>query len=174
MADHNYFSNLIWQIADLLRGPVPAHWKAVALRFLEDIMSGAAFDTKKPEYWDGGIPWVSPKDMKRDEIANSEDHVTEAALADSALRLAPVGAVLVVVRGMVLAHSFPVALTVREVTINPDMKALLCQPALRPQYLRGFLRGFARHVVSFADASVHGTRKLEQKPAADFRFVCLP
>ena len=24
MADHNYFANLIWQIADLLRRPVPA------------------------------------------------------------------------------------------------------------------------------------------------------
>lgn len=34
------------------------------------------------------------------------------------------GAVLFVVRGMILAHTFPVALTRVPVTINQDMKAL--------------------------------------------------
>src|SRR5258705_13605847 len=32
MSDHNYFSNLIWQIADLLRGPYrPAQYERVML-----------------------------------------------------------------------------------------------------------------------------------------------
>lgn len=154
-------------------GPIPAHWKTVALRFLVDIMSGATPDTGKPEYWDGEIPWVSPKDMKRGEIADSEDHVTAVALADSALRLVPTGAVLIVVRGMILAHSFPAALTVREATINQDMKALLCRSVIRPQYLRDFLRGVARHIVSLADASAHGTRKLETEILGRLQ-VCVP
>jgi type I restriction enzyme S subunit len=154
-------------------GPVPEHWETVALRFLVDIMSGATPDTGESEYWDGEIPWVSPKDMKRDEIADSEDHVTNAALADSALRLVPTGAVLVVVRGMILAHSFPVALTARQVTINQDMKALLCRPAISPHYLRDFLRGVARNVVSLADASAHGTRKLETEVLGRLQ-VCVP
>ncbi len=154
-------------------GPIPAHWQTVALRFVVDVMSGATPDTGKAEYWDGEIPWVSPKDMKRDEIADSEDHVTGAALTDSALRLVPIGAVLVVVRGMILAHSFPVALTVRDVTINQDMKALMCRSGVRPQYLRDFLRGVARHVISLADASAHGTRKLETEILGQLP-VCVP
>jgi type I restriction enzyme S subunit len=154
-------------------GPIPAHWEVVALRFLVDIMSGATPDTGKSEYWDGEIPWVSPKDMKRDEIADSEDHVTQAALSDSALRLVPSDAVLIVVRGMILAHSFPVAITAATVTINQDMKAMLCRPALRPQYLRDFLRGVARHMVSLADASAHGTRKLETEVLGRLQ-VCVP
>jgi len=154
-------------------GMIPAHWKVVRLRFLVQVMSGATPDTGKSEYWDGEIPWVSPKDMKRDEIADSEDHVTSAALTDSALRLVPIGAVLVVVRGMILAHSFPVALTVREVTINQDMKALLCRGAICPQYLRDFLRAVSRHVVSLADSSAHGTRKLETEILGQL-LVCVP
>ena len=43
-------------------GKIPAHWKIVALRFLVDLTSGATPDTGKPEYWDGEIPWVSPKE----------------------------------------------------------------------------------------------------------------
>jgi len=154
-------------------GMIPAHWKVVRLRFLVQVMSGAIPDTGKSEYWDGEIPWVSPKDMKRDEIADFEDHVTSAALTDSALRLVPIGAVLVVVRGMILAHSFPVALTVREVTINQDMKALLCRGAICPQYLRDFLRAVSRHVVSLADSSAHGTRKLETEILGQL-LVCVP
>lgn len=154
-------------------GPIPAHWETVALRFLVDVMSGATPETGKSEYWDGEIPWVSPKDMKRDEIADSEDYVTEVALSDSALRLVPADAVLVVVRGMILAHSFPVALTMCEVTINQDMKALLCRPVIRPRYLRDFLRGVVRHVVSLVDASAHGTRKLETEILGRLQ-VCVP
>ncbi len=154
-------------------GPIPAHWKTVALRFLVDIMSGATPDTGKSEYWDGEIPWVSPKDMKRDEIADSEDHVTQVAVAESALRPIQKGAVLIVVRGMILAHSFPVAITTGDVTINQDMKAMLCRHGLHPAFLRDYFRGINRHVVSLADSSAHGTRKLESEVLGQLP-ICLP
>jgi hypothetical protein len=129
--------------------------------FLVDLTSGATPDTGRAEYWDGEIPWVSPKDMKCDEIEDAQDHVSELALSQSSLRLIEPGALLIVVRGMVLAHSFPTAITTAPVTINQDMKALRCQGLLTPDYLRDFLRGHEEHVVSLADSSAHGTRKLE-------------
>ena len=142
-------------------GEIPAHWEAVALRFLVDLTSGGTPDTGNPEYWDGEIPWVSPKDMKQEEITDTKDHVSEMALSESTLRLIEPGAVLIVVRGMILNHSFPVALNRRQVTINQDMKALRCRQGLTPHYLRDFFRGFEDHNVSLADFSTHGTRKLD-------------
>ena len=142
-------------------GEIPAHWKIVALRFLVDLSSGATPDTGKPEYWDGEIPWVSPKDMKQNEITDTRDHVSELALSECTLRLIEPGAVLIVVRGMILAHSFPTALNNKSVTINQDMKALRCCPTLTPHYLRDFFHGFEEHTVSLADSSAHGTRKLD-------------
>ena len=62
---------------------------------------------------------------------------------------------------MILAHSFPAAVNTKSVTINQDMKALRCKPALDPFYLRSFFRGYEHHIVSLADSSAHGTRKLE-------------
>ncbi len=142
-------------------GEIPAHWETVALRFLVTITSGATPDTGNAEYWDGRIPWVSPKDMKQHEIEDSQDHVSGLALSKSALHLIDPGAVLVVVRGMILAHSFPAAVNTKSVTINQDMKALRCKPPLNPFYLRDFFLGYEKHVVSLADSSAHGTRKLE-------------
>ena len=154
-------------------GEIPVHWQVVALRFLVDIASGATPDTGRPELWDGEIPWVSPKDMKRDEIDDAQDHVSPAALSGGALRLVEPGAVLVVVRGMILAHSFPTATTTKPVTINQDMKALRCRPMLEAQYLRDFFRGLAEHIVSLADSSAHGTRKLETEVLGRLE-VCVP
>lgn len=154
-------------------GPIPEHWKIVALRFLSKMTSGGTPDTNNPAFWDGEIPWVSPKDMKRDEIADSEDHVSPQALEQTVLKIIPVDTVLVVVRGMILAHSFPVAVTVGAVTINQDMKALTCGPRLSPRFLFNYLRGSEKHLVSLVDSSAHGTRKLETDVLGQLE-VCIP
>lgn len=154
-------------------GEIPGHWELVALRFLVDIFGGATPSTGKPELWDGDIPWVSPKDMKREEIADAEDHVSPEALEGSALRLIDPVAVLIVVRGMILAHSFPTATTNRQVTINQDMKALRCRTSLVPHFLRDLFCGLESHLLSLVDSAAHGTRKLETEALGRFE-VCVP
>ena len=142
-------------------GKIPAHWSLAPLRFLVSFVGGATPDTGKEKYWSGDVPWVSPKDMKHGEIEGSEDHVTELAVFDTSLRMVPPGSVLVVVRGMILAHSFPAAITKAPVTVNQDMKALLCREILDPWFLRDYFRGVEHYLVTLADSSAHGTRKLE-------------
>ncbi len=140
---------------------IPAHWKLVPLRFLVDMIGGATPDTGRIEYWDGDTPWVSPKDMKQDEISDSEAHVSALALSETALQVVPKNAVLVVVRGMILAHSFPVAIANCPVTINQDMKALICRDALNPAFLRDFLQASKIYLVSKIDTAAHGTKRME-------------
>jgi type I restriction enzyme S subunit len=142
-------------------GDIPGHWASVPLRYLVSFMGGATPDTKNEEYWAGDIPWVSPKDMKRDFITDAEDHVSEQALADSALKMIDEGAVLIVVRGMILAHSFPTAVNTVPVTINQDMKALRCDERISPRFLKAVLEGATQYLVDQADSSAHGTKKLE-------------
>jgi type I restriction enzyme S subunit len=142
-------------------GGIPAHWDVVALRFLVEFGSGATPDTDRSDFWEGSIPWVSPKDMKQEVIEDAQDHVSELAISESGLRRYDPGAVLIVVRGMILAHSFPVALNSVTVTINQDVKALRCGARVLPGLLRDYLRGHEEYIVGLADSSAHGTRKLE-------------
>jgi len=143
-------------------GVIPAHWPLVPLRYLVSFLSGGTPDKGNADFWSGGtIPWVSPKDMKVEVIDDSEDHITEAAIDGSATRIVPVGSVLVVVRGMILAHTLPVAVTSGPVTINQDIKALGCSERLLPDFLRIVLAGQSRLLLSLADSSAHGTKKLE-------------
>lgn len=155
-------------------GDIPAHWEAIPLRFLVSFSGGATPDTRNLEYWSGAIPWVSPKDMKREFIDDAEDHVSEAALDNSALKMIEPDAILIVVRGMILAHSFPTAINTVPVTINQDMKALRCAERLAPTFLVDVLRGAKDYLVSLADSSAHGTKKLETEALGRFEVPVPP
>lgn len=134
-------------------------WSSVPLGKLGVIFSGATPSKAKSEYWVGNIPWISPKDMKRLYIGSAEDSVSEDAIHETSLKLIPPGSILVVVRGMILAHSFPVALTTEKVTINQDMKALVIPGEIK-DYLLLYLRAMKNYFVSIVDRSSHGTCKL--------------
>ncbi|MCC7074544.1 MAG: restriction endonuclease subunit S [Deltaproteobacteria bacterium] len=156
-------------------GILRADWPLVPLRYLVRFLSGGTPDKGNADFWSGGaIPWVSPKDMKVDRINDSEDHITVAALDGSSTQLVPVGSVLVVVRGMILAHTLPVAVTTGPVTINQDIKALVCGQRILPEFLHAVLAGQAEWLLSQADSSAHGTKKLETEVLQRFEVPCPP
>lgn len=127
---------------------------------LVDAVGGGTPSKKNPSYWSGPIPWVSPKDMKRWEIDDAIDHISDLAIAETSCKLVPAPAVLMVVRGMILAHSVPVALTTTDVAINQDMKALLPREGVDAQYLGLVLAGARDALLSRVDIAGHGTRRL--------------
>lgn len=108
------------RVVDLPRG-----WLSVPLSSLGRWSGGGTPSKAQASFWkDGFLPWVSPKDMKVERIHDSEDHITEEAVRRSATKLIPSGSVLFVTRSGILAHTFPVAVTTVEVTVNQDLKAV--------------------------------------------------
>ena len=102
---------------------------------LVTIRGGGTPSKANPYYWDGSIPWITPKDMKAREISDSIDHISEYAIRETAAKLIEPGAVLVVVRGMILAHTFPSAVLKVPAAINQDMKALIPTNKVLPEFL---------------------------------------
>ena len=100
-------------------------WPMVPLGELTRRVSGGTPSKNNDAYWRGNIPWVSPKDMKVDLIFDTEDHVSNAAIMESATSIVPAGTLLCVVRSGILKHTFPIAITARDVCFNQDMIALI-------------------------------------------------
>lgn len=150
----------VQQSGRILTFPPPDDWDVKPLRYLFESVGGATPSKNNPAYWEGRIPWVSPKDMKSEVIVDSEDHISDSALAESRLALLPPGTVLVVVRGMILAHTIPVAITAVEATINQDMKGLFPRKGVTPEYLALVLRSVSPILFSTIEESGHGTRCL--------------
>jgi type I restriction enzyme S subunit len=80
------------------------------------------------------------------------------------------GAVLVVVRGMILAHPFPSAILRRPAAINQEMKGLIPGPRLLPEFLCSVLWSRNSHIVGLVDRSSHDTRKLDLDKLLAFEF----
>ena len=143
----------------------PATWSpgcTLPLGELVNVLSGATPSKANPEYWVGPIPWISPKDMKTEVLTDAEDHISQQALDETNLKLIPMGAVLIVVRGMILARAVPVAITRTALTINQDMKALLAKDdRVNGWYIYTLLRVLGRHLLAAVGTAAHGTRKLD-------------
>lgn len=153
---------------------LPSGWNAVGLLDLCTVGGGATPSKSNSDYWGGDVPWVSPKDMKIGEIGDSQDHATEQALRETRLPLVPKRSLLVVVRGMILSHSFPVAVTTREVTLNQDMKSLAPDVDGLSKFLALVLKGFTPEILGLVGHSTHGTCKLESERLFGFVFGLPP
>lgn len=105
-------------------GEVPEHWELTRLKHLARFAGGGTPSRDVPEFWNGDIPWVSPKDMKSEAISGSEEQVTELGLESGASSLIPEGRLLMVTRSGILRHTIPVAVNAIPVALNQDMKAL--------------------------------------------------
>ena len=139
---------------------LPDGWEWTRFPDLCAIRGGATPSKAVSANWIGEIPWVSPKDMKIPLISDAQDHVSDLAVRGS-LSLIPSGSLLIVVRGMILAHSFPIAQTQAPVTINQDMKALTSFEPRVLSFLALICEGMKPEILRLIDRSTHGTCKLE-------------
>jgi type I restriction enzyme S subunit len=150
---------------------VPSSWTWARLAAIGVLKGGGTPSKARDDFWNGTIPWVSPRDMKQDYVDGSLLSITDAAVEHSAVSRLPSGTLLFVVRGMILAHSFPVALSRREVTINQDMKALVPSKPEMAEYLLRALKALKPIVLARVQRSSHGTGRIE---GADYQQLLIP
>jgi type I restriction enzyme S subunit len=123
-------------------GCVPSHWAAPKLKQFTRFSGGGTPSRDIPNYWNGNIPWVSPKDMKAECIETTEERITVAGMENSTSNLVEAGRILLVVRSGILKHTIPVAINSVPVTLNQDMKALsfdagICAPMFLMRWIQG-------------------------------------
>jgi type I restriction enzyme S subunit len=152
-------------------GPVPESWEPRTILELCDIWSGGTPRKSVAEYWNGDIPWVSGKDLKLPALDDAIDHVSEAGV-EAASRLAPAGAVLLLVRGMGLAKDLPVAVINRPMAFNQDVKALVSRGEFSGQFLRSAIYAGKDRLLSQIVPSAHGTMTLNLNDVETFKVAC--
>lgn len=132
-------------------------WVEKRLGDVCDFKGGGTPSKAIDRYWQGKIPWVSPKDMKFEIVSDSIDHISIEAIKDSATSLIPTGAVLMVVRSGILARIVPIAITGCELTINQDLKALCPKSIIDSRFLFCLLESKMSELLSMVSrgATVH-------------------
>ena len=128
-------------------GEVPAHWASKRVGHFVISKGGGTPQRDYAEFWDGDIPWVTPKDMKTRMISTTQDSITEAGLHSSSAQWIPPWHVLLVMRSGILRHTLPSALNNCPVTVNQDIRALDVSRGFSPQYFQMFIDGMNRQLL---------------------------
>lgn len=151
-------------------GRLPFGWDLVPLEQICTFASGGTPSKNRPEFWNGNVPWASPKDLKVARLRDTEDHISPAGLRAGS-SLAPAHAVLVVVRGMILVRDIPMTLTEVPIAFNQDLKAVIPGDRVNPEYLLYAMLAFKANLFQRIGRSAHGTRTLLSNELAEF---CIP
>lgn len=89
-------------------GEIPQGWVVVAFTALADVLSGGTPKTDIPEYWNGDIPFFTPKDAPSCfYVEDAERLVTELGLSKCASALYPPDTVFITARGTVGKVAMP-------------------------------------------------------------------
>ena len=108
-------------IDDEIPFEIPESWAWARLLSFGVFSSGKTPSMSNPQFWNGNVPWVTSKDMKRPVITDSEMHISE--LAAATMQLYPAGTLLLVARSGILKRLLPLCKLGIDSTINQDIKA---------------------------------------------------
>lgn len=78
-------------------------WKKVKLGDCIEIIGGGTPKTKKPDYWNGSIPWLSVVDFNSDNkyVSDTEKKITQLGLENSSTKLLQKGDIIISARGTI-------------------------------------------------------------------------
>lgn len=105
---------------------LPDGWIETILGEVAKIASGSTPSTKKDEYWNGNISWITPKDLSGFQnryISKGEKSITPEGLKNSSAKLLPINTVLFSSR----APIGYVAIAEQELATNQGFKNLICK-----------------------------------------------
>ena len=107
----------------------PSNMKSRKLKVKEfaEIVGGGTPSTQNSGYWDGDIPWITPKDLSGYQyryISKGERNISEEGLARSSAKLVPEKTVLLTTRAPVGY----VAIADNPISTNQGFKNLMCKP----------------------------------------------
>jgi len=119
-----------------------------------EVESGGTPKTGEDSYWEGDIPWLTPKeitDMDGVYVSATERNITQLGLKNSAAKLLPAGTVMLSKRAPVGA----VAVNTVPMSTNQGFLNFKCGPALRPLYLAYWFRLNKPYLDAVANGSTY-------------------
>ena len=150
-------------------------WPTATIGSACTVFSGGTPSKGNAAYWRGTIPWVSAKDLKADRIFDAELHISQQACDESAAKMAPVGSLLMLVRGMGLANGIQVGQVTAPVAFNQDLRAIVPPPGVDSRFLLLALRHrLADGGKGVLSSAAHGTLKIDADALRQVEFPVPP
>ena len=137
---------------------LPKDWANVTLSdVLISVIGGGTPPRNIPAYFEGKIPWFTVKDMKSLKPSDAEEHISEAAIANSATNLIPANTLIFATRIALGRAIRPIV----DCAINQDLKALLLGQGVNPDFLLHWVGANARAIQDLGSGTTVSGIRLE-------------
>lgn len=151
-----------------LKSPLPNGWALARLGELGDWGAGATPSRSVPSYYRGNIPWFKSGELKTSYLTESEEFISELALAQCSLRLNAPGDVLIAMYGANIGQT---AITGVACTTNQAVCACTPHAGLSNQYLLLMLRALKAYFIGIGTGGAQPNISREKIVAT---YVALP
>ena len=148
-------------------------WKDYQLSDIAEIVGGGTPKTKVQEYWNGEIPWLTPRDLSNFSgryISNGDRNISESGLNSSSAKILPQGTVL-------LSSRAPVgylAIALNEITTNQGFRSLIPNAKSDGLFLFYLLKNNVEYLKSQSTGTTFGELAGSTLKSLSFLFPPLP
>ena len=128
------------------------NWKLLSINECADVIGGGTPSTKNSDYWDGNIPWISPKDLSNNKgkyITNGERFITELGLEKSSAKLLPANSLLFSSR----APIGYLAINTEPVATNQGFKSLILKDEFDVEFFYYLFKQKTEFIQGYASGS---------------------
>ncbi len=127
-------------------GEVPTHWTIRKLGQIAKVFNGATPSRARPVYWaDGTVPWLNSSKVNEEVVVEPSELVTERALRECSISLAPSGAVVLGLIGQGRTRGMSALLGI-DAAISQNLAAIVPGAILGGPFLHRLLTAFYNHV----------------------------
>lgn len=128
------------------------NWKKLKIEDCAEVIGGGTPSTKKKEYWDGDISWITPKDLSNYNnryISKGSRNISEKGLKYSSARLLPKNSVLLTTR----APIGYLAISKKELATNQGFKSLIMKNGNFPEFFYYLLKNNISKLLQYASGT---------------------
>ncbi|CAN5290844.1 restriction endonuclease subunit S [soil metagenome] len=135
-------------------GVIPEDWGTCELQDLGRWLGGATPSMGNVAYWsNGNAPWASSGDVKVSLLNTTQQKITDVAVKETSTILLPTDSIIVVTRSGILRKYLPVAKNLVPMAINQDLKALLPNRSVDPDFVLHQLIGHGPKILATCQKS---------------------
>ncbi len=118
---------------------LPEGWCWATMDMLGEWFGGGTPSKENSSFWQGSIPWISSKEVKDAYIYDTEYHISEEAVKESATNMVKKSSIVIVTRSGILKHTFPASILKIDATINQDIKAVELCSVINNEYILKYI-----------------------------------
>ena len=132
-------------------------WETKRLGEVCEVIGGGTPAKNNAAFYTGAIPWATVRDMRQDEITETEFRITKEAVRSSATNIVPAGNVVIATR----VGLGKICLLGQDTAINQDLRGIIPrdEKSLTSRYLFWWFKSIAKEIVAEGKgATVQGVK----------------